>query len=234
MLKSFISRKTYLFTESRLILKSTFLQTMKLNWNTKVMGEKVILVPYGPQHVPKYHEWMKSDELQYLTGSEPLTLEEEFEMQETWKNSEDKCTFIILHKETFEKNNHEIDAMVGDTNIFIRVEDNGDKIGEAEIMVADQQFRGQKLGWQAMICMFLYAVNHLNLDSFEVKIKFDNAKSIKMFEKLHFKESSRSEVFEEITLELKVNDDWCQFLKRNVPNYKELKYEDLSVNENNQ
>ncbi len=33
-------------------------------------------MPYIPGHVPKYHEWMKTDELQELTASEPLTLDE--------------------------------------------------------------------------------------------------------------------------------------------------------------
>ena len=45
---------------------------------------------------------MQSEELQHLTGSEPLTLDEEFQMQETWRDSTDKCTFIVLRKgETF-------------------------------------------------------------------------------------------------------------------------------------
>ena len=44
-------------------------RNMKLNWNTKIVGEKVVLVPYCKKHVPKYHEWMKSEELQHLTGS---------------------------------------------------------------------------------------------------------------------------------------------------------------------
>ena len=96
---------------------------MKLNWNSQIIGSKVILVPYGPQHVPKYHQWMKSSELQHLTGSEPLTFEEECEMQETWKNSDDKCTFIVLHRDTFEKSDNEIEAMIGDTNIFLKEED---------------------------------------------------------------------------------------------------------------
>lgn len=71
---------------------------MKTNWLTKLVGSKVILVPYREAHVEKYHQWMKSPELLTLTGSEPLTLEEEYEMQKSWREDEDKCTFIILNK----------------------------------------------------------------------------------------------------------------------------------------
>ena len=60
------------------------------NWTTQIVGNKVILVPYTEKHVMKYHEWMKNEELQHLTGSDPLTLEQEYEMQKTWKNSSDK------------------------------------------------------------------------------------------------------------------------------------------------
>ena len=52
------------------------LQIMRENWNTMIEGTKVILVPYRRAHVDKYHGWMKSKELQELTGSEPLTLGE--------------------------------------------------------------------------------------------------------------------------------------------------------------
>ena len=52
-------------------------------------------------------------------------------MQETWKNSDDKCTFIILHRETFEdKNSNEIEAMIGDTNIFLK-EEEGSILGKS-------------------------------------------------------------------------------------------------------
>ena len=71
---------------------------MKTNWCTRLVGNKVILVPYTASHVEKYHQWMKSKELQELTGSEPLSLQEEFEMQKSWREDEDKCTFIILNK----------------------------------------------------------------------------------------------------------------------------------------
>ena len=51
-------------------------------------------------------------------------------MQETWKNSDDKCTFIILHRETFDKSSNEIEAMIGDTNIFLK-EEEGTKLGKS-------------------------------------------------------------------------------------------------------
>lgn len=53
-----------------------------------IRGDKVVLVPYREEHVEKYHQWMSDPRLLQLTASEPLTLEEEYEMQNLQRNGE--------------------------------------------------------------------------------------------------------------------------------------------------
>jgi len=60
---------------------------------------KVVLVPYRPEHVTKYHEWMLDPHLLFMTASEPLSIQEEMDMQQSWRDDPNKCTFIVLSKE---------------------------------------------------------------------------------------------------------------------------------------
>ncbi|KAJ0181344.1 hypothetical protein K1T71_003429 [Dendrolimus kikuchii] len=112
---------------------------MKINSNQKIVSSNLILMPYREYHVPKYHTWMKSDELQKLTASEPLTLEQEYDMQKSWRDDEDKCTFIILDKMKYNECNEETESMIGDTNIFIVSKE--PIVGEIEIMIAEVSAR---------------------------------------------------------------------------------------------
>ena len=111
-------------------------------------------------------------------------------------------------KKSFDDTGDEVTAMVGDTNLFISAEGEA----EAEIMIAEQEARGKKMGWEAMMLMLRYGVEMLNISRFEVKIKTDNVASVKMFSKLGFEEESRSEVFNEITSVLVVSSHVKQFL----------------------
>ena len=111
-------------------------------------------------------------------------------------------------KKSLDDSGDEVTAMVGDTNLFI----NGEGEAEAEIMIAEQEARGKKMGWEAMMLMLRYGVEMLNISRFEVKIKTDNVASVKMFSKLGFEEESRSEVFNEITSVLVVSSHVKQFL----------------------
>ncbi|KAF8154896.1 GNAT domain-containing protein [Crassisporium funariophilum] len=105
---------------------------MKTNSDTVLVGSRVVLVPYRSEHVSKYHEWMLDEDLRTLTASEPLSLEEEYEMQKKWQEDEDKLTFIILARGLGGDNIQELVSnltptdvriadlpMVGDVNLFL-------------------------------------------------------------------------------------------------------------------
>jgi hypothetical protein len=47
---------------------------MKINENTCIVGQRVVLVPYKCGHVPRYHGWMQDPYLLEMTASEPLSL----------------------------------------------------------------------------------------------------------------------------------------------------------------
>lgn len=69
---------------------------MKINANCRLNGLKIILIPYNREHVPKYHNWMEDEELRQQTASERLSLDEEFKMQESWRNDSDSRHKNIL------------------------------------------------------------------------------------------------------------------------------------------
>lgn len=185
---------------------------MLINRFTTVVGDKVILVPYRKEHVLKYHEWMKSEELLKLTASEPLTLEEEYNMQQSWLIDSNKCTFIVLDKVKYNETKNEVDAMIGDTNLFFIDPDNT-LVAEAEIMIAEPSARGKGYGFETMLIMFLYGCEKLNVKHYIAKITIDNAASLHMFTKMGFVETGRSEVFQEITLEKIANPAWISWIK---------------------
>lgn len=190
---------------------------MRINEHTKIIGKRVILVPYEAKHVPKYHTWMQSKELQELTASEPLSLEEEYAMQKSWREDEDKCTFLILCRNTYDQTRDEIVSLVGDTNLFLSQDpDTNERVAEAEIMIAESAARGKGYGWEAMLSMMKYATETLSIDKFEAKIGMDNEKSVQMFKKMQFREVKRVEVFREITFERKVTKEWLNWLNNEV------------------
>ncbi|XP_040923387.1 N-acetyltransferase 9 [Toxotes jaculatrix] len=179
---------------------------MKVNENTLLEGHRVVLVPYNADHVPRYHEWMKSPELQQLTASEPLTLEQEYDMQRSWREDNDKCTFIILDKQRWaDPSVEEEQCMVGDVNIFL-TDPTDPTLAELEIMIAEPNYRGRGIGKEVTHMMMCYGVTKLGVKKFQAKIGLDNEVSIGMFKKLHFQEVSVCKVFREVTLEMTVDE----------------------------
>lgn len=197
---------------------------MKINENTLLEGHRVVLVPYNAEHVPRYHEWMKSPQLQQLTASEPLTLEQEYDMQKSWREDDDKCTFIILDKKQWADSSVDQEqCMVGDVNIFL-TDPTDPSLAELEIMIAEPSYRGRGIGKEVTCMMMSYGVAKLGVKKFEVKIGLDNEVSIAMFKKLHFQEVSVCKVFKEVTLEMPVDESVRMRLLDDTADMKERDY----------
>ncbi|XP_044156158.1 N-acetyltransferase 9 isoform X1 [Bufo gargarizans] len=188
---------------------------MRVNEDTALRGHRVLLVPYEPHHVPRYHEWMKSEELQKLTASEPLTLEQEYDMQRSWREDNDKCTFIILDRERWDQGSPEDQCMVGDVNLFM-VDPENPSLAEMEIMIAEPTFRGRGFGEESARLMLYYGATTLGISTFQAKIGQENVTSVRLFNRLHFQEVSYSSVFQEMTLLWEVTETERQWLLDSV------------------
>ncbi|KAJ2355035.1 N-acetyltransferase 9 [Coemansia sp. RSA 2618] len=149
-----------------------------------------------------------------MTGSEPLSIDEEYAMQQSWRTDDDKCTFIVLSKDPDAKdcNLLDISRMIGDVNFYLNNADNP-KEAELEVMIAEQEYAGRGIATEVLHLMMHYAVNDIGVDDFVVRIKDSNGASIYIFEnKLGFRETERAPVFKEVTLRRKV----CAELKASL------------------
>ncbi|KAL0078653.1 GNAT domain-containing protein [Phycomyces blakesleeanus] len=202
---------------------------MKQNENLVLIGQRTVLVPYKKEHVLQYHEWMKSPFLQEMTASEPLSLDEEYEMQQSWHVDEEKCTFILLAlPKTSPLTLSEMSAdevkknaiMIGDVNIFLNDPDNDPTFGEIEIMIAEDAYRRSGRGLEALKMMMSYGITDLGLNTFHAKISLTNQPSIDLFtQKLGFYQVSLSTVFQETTLEWSLNDVANAIAKYDDPDF---------------
>ncbi|GLC38962.1 hypothetical protein PLESTB_000466000 [Pleodorina starrii] len=184
---------------------------MRINTNTCVQGDLVVLVPYRKEHVPRYHEWMQDPHLQETTASEPLTMDEEYEMQRSWAEDEDKLTFIILDRskpDTPGTGSHG-GGMAGDVNLFFTIdeEDGGREAAEIEVMIAEQASRGKGLAKEALRLLMAYASRELGVKRYIAKIHEVNGPSRRLFEGLGFTEFRRVPVFGEVHYGLSVGGE---------------------------
>ncbi|KAF2142100.1 uncharacterized protein K452DRAFT_195129, partial [Aplosporella prunicola CBS 121167] len=151
------------------------------NGTSALLTSKVLLVPYSTHHVLTYHEWMKDEELQQATASEPLTIDEEYGMQRSWRQDADKLTFITCtapagspsEKQQIIKGTKDDTpaTMIGDVNLFLYLDADDeeeeaaanaaasaprpvDLVGEVEIMVASRAHQGRGYG-KAILAAFL-------------------------------------------------------------------------------
>ncbi|KAL9112396.1 MAG: hypothetical protein Q9227_003238 [Pyrenula ochraceoflavens] len=184
------------------------------------MGQQVRLIA-----VPKFSETGEVvvvntetlEDIQEATASEPLTLEQEYSMQKSWRHDSDKLTFIVCHP--LQKINHSavvktgIDdtasTMVGDVNLFLSkpedVVENGKDVGvvgELELMIAERDEQRKGYGRVALITFLHFIQRHehtvlmefskgaSHFTYFRAKIGQENHRSLGLFEGLGFVKTS--------------------------------------------
>jgi RimJ/RimL family protein N-acetyltransferase len=160
---------------------------MRDNFSISIQGNKVTLVPYRKKFVDVYHNWMKDPYILEMTASEPLEIWEEYDMQKSWQEDTNKCTFILLSTSALasnsiasEQTDKEISSMVGDVNLFLNDRDDSGN-AEIEVMIANPEYRRQGYAQEAIELMMAYGVEHLNLHRFYAKINQINQTSRNLF-----------------------------------------------------
>lgn len=129
---------------------------------------------------------MQDEALREATASEPLSLDEEYDMQRSWRNDHDKLTFIVcLPPESatdtsgqdmrLTSDNDAPEKMIGDVNMFLgwhdaehdeNAEHDGDEEpdedvrlrGELELMIARTEFQGKGLGRYILLTFMWYVL----------------------------------------------------------------------------
>ncbi|KAF7552608.1 hypothetical protein G7Z17_g4218 [Cylindrodendrum hubeiense] len=156
---------------------------MRINETTAIATRKALLVPYEAHHVRQYHSWMQDPDIQEATASEPMTLDEEYENQQSWRTSSDKLTFIICAPPSAEEISQPavkakvVDAdanMRGDINFFLYPYESDDEAeeatadaqgwctGEVDVMIASTSHRGQGFGRAAVCALLVYLRAHID------------------------------------------------------------------------
>lgn len=117
---------------------------------------------------------MEDDDLRNATASDRLTLDDEYAMQRSWRNDDDKLTFIICLPlsqgasiESVRAGKEDsTDRMIGDINLFLydneedQVSDEAGLVGEIELMIARKHLRGQGYGRAALTSFLDYIISN--------------------------------------------------------------------------
>jgi len=116
---------------------------------------------------------MKDPDIRIATASEPLSLEDEYGMQRSWRTDKDKLTFIscqshgsssIVGDPSQQTRGEETNSMIGDVNLFVRTneEESGDVslVGEIELMIGDKSNTRRGLGRAALLVFLAFVIKH--------------------------------------------------------------------------
>ena len=191
--------------------------------DTILRGSRVRLVPYTRAHVAAYSEWMQDPELLRLTGSEPLSYDEELANQVSWTEDPHKVTFIVCALDEVGggaaadgvPGDDLTQGMCGDVNAFLsplEADDDDDDGGggavasdalsaELEVMIAVPDRRRGGLAREALTLFVDWLLARAPaIARLVVKVTDDNAASLGLFASLGFAVHKHLTFFEQTEL----------------------------------
>lgn len=146
-----------------------------------IQGTKIRLVPYLEEHVPSYHSWLNNQEMQRLTCTEPVSLQEEYEYQRNWNSKSDRMIRLI-----------EADGvLIGDINLFRNDQLDNDCMWEVNIMIVKEEDRRHGYASEALELM----LREYHINNVMAKVHKDNQASIKFFRKSFQQVNDEPDVF---------------------------------------
>ncbi|RSL85390.1 hypothetical protein CEP51_003337 [Fusarium floridanum] len=193
---------------------------------------------------------MQDPDIQEATASEPMTLAEEYENQQSWRTSSDKLTFIVcapLEEATSVIKAGTADAdelMRGDINFFLHTYEANEEeeaiaqeqnwlTGEVDVMIASPSHRGRGIGRAAVQALLTYLRRHMSemlaeygggeLKGLMVKIKESNKGSRALFDKMGFVQRGGVNYFGEVVMV----KGWDDGVEEEKEEYEELGYEGI-------
>ena len=138
------------------------------------------MVPYSEEHVPLYHLWLSDPEMQMLTCTEPVTLQQEYEYQRECAVREDRIVMLI-----------EVDGvLIGDVSLF-----RNDQMWEVSVMIARKEDRRQGYASEALEVV----LREHHITNVMAKVHKDNHASISLFKRSFKQQSDEPDVFGNIT-----------------------------------
>lgn len=115
-----------------------------------------------------------------------------------------ECTFILATKQSPHPDWKGFGGIVGDVNVYLNQDD--PIAAEIEIMVAEKSCRNGGIATEALRMMMHYCHTTIGVTVYIAKISDTNLASKHLFEKFGFVQIGFSKVFNEVTLELHLDE----------------------------
>ncbi|XP_055335447.1 N-acetyltransferase 9-like protein isoform X2 [Paramacrobiotus metropolitanus] len=185
---------------------------------TSLRTSDLLFVPFGEHMIAKYSEWFADPYLRKMTSTESLNLAEATKAQALWASDPERIMFILLDRATFQTKENDVASMIGDVNLVTKRNFDAESFfpgevaneearAEVMLMIADPDYRGRKLGRQALLSIMRFAIDSMKVSSIEANISQDNAPSLKLFNSIGFVIEHTSDVFGEISLRFDINKE---------------------------